>query len=422
MARTALVIGGGLLGVTSAWYLAENGFAVTLVERREGSGLETSFANGGLITPSQSDPWNGPGTLVHLLTWLWREDSPLLLRPRALPGMWRWGLKFLLNSRAAPWWRASEANLALGLYSVRCLKELREGLKLEYGCKTAGTLKVFQDEDALERAVTLARSLEPQGLRFTPLDAAGAVALEPLLDAQADHLAGAIHYPQDESGDAHAFTRALEAHARSKGVRFLYGTEVTRLRSADGMLVALETPVGDLSADVYILAAASASPALAAPLGLDLPVYPVKGYSATLDAPELKRNLNVPLVDFERKVVVTPLGKKLRVAGTAEFTGFDASLNPLRSANVLRQMLRLLPEVAEQVERGEVQHWTGLRPMTADGPPLLGATPYRNLYLNTGHGPLGFTLCAGSSRAVADLAAGHVPEIGLAPYSLARFG
>jgi D-amino-acid dehydrogenase len=422
MARTALVIGGGLLGVTSAWYLAERGFDVTVVERREGSALETSFANGGLITPSQSDPWNGPGTLLHLITWLWREDSPLLLRPRALPGMWRWGLKFLLNSRAAPWWRASEANLTLGLYSARCLSELRQGLQLEYDCKTAGTLKVFQDEAALERSVTLARSLEPLGLRFNVLDVAGAVALEPMLEHQAAELAGAIHYPADESGDAHAFARALEQHARKGGVRFLYGTEVTRLRAADGMLVALETTAGDLSADTYILAAASASPALAAPLGLDLPIYPVKGYSATLDAPGLKRTLQVPLVDFERKVVVTPLGRKLRVAGTAEFTGFDASLNPQRSANVLRQMLRLLPEVSEEVERGEVQHWAGLRPMTADGPPLLGATPYRNLFLNAGHGPLGFTLCAGSSRAVADLAAGRAPELDLAPYSLARFG
>lgn len=421
MARTALVIGGGLLGITSAWYLAERGFAVTVVERREGSALETSFANGGLITPSQSDPWNGPGTLVHLLTWLWREDSPLLLRPRALPGMWRWGLKFLLNSRAAPWWRASEANLRLGLYSARCLRELRETLKLEYDCKTAGTLKVFQDEDALERSVALARSLEPLGLTYTALDAAGAVALEPMLEHQAAVLAGAIHYPADESGDAHAFTRALEQHARQAGVRFLYGTEVMRLRAADGMVVALETPAGEISADTYILAAASASAVLAAPLGLDLPIYPVKGYSATLDAP-LKRTLRVPLVDFERKVVVTPLGQKLRVAGTAEFTGFDTSLNPQRSANVLSQMLRLLPEVADQAGPDAVQHWTGLRPMTADGPPLLGTTPYRNLFLNSGHGPLGFTLCAGSSRAVADLAAGRAPELDLQSYALARFG
>lgn len=418
MARSALVIGGGLLGVTSAWYLAERGFKVTLLERRAGTGLETSYANGGLVTPSQSDPWNAPGTFGLLLRWLWREDSPLLLRPRALPGMWRWGLKFLLASRAAPWWAATEANLRLGLYSAACLRQLRGQLGLQYQAMSVGTLKVFRDAAFLERSDTLARSLAPLGLKHRVLDRAEAVALEPMLEAAAG-LTGAIHYSEDESGDAHAFTRALEQHARAAGVEFLTDTEVTGFTSQAGEVAGVITSRGGFQAETYVLAAGPYSPALAATLGLDLPIYPVKGYSVTLKLREPKRRLGIPLVDFERKFVVTPLGGRLRIAGTAEFTGFDTSPNPRRGAAVLKHALELLPEVAGQVEG--VEHWTGLRPMSCDGPPLVGATRYPNLYINAGHGPLGLTLAAGSSRALADLMAGRAPELDLAGYSPGRF-
>lgn len=418
MARTALVIGGGLMGVTCAWYLAERGFEVTVLERREGPALETSFANGGLLTPSQSDPWNAPGTWLYLLK-LWREDSPLLLRPRAIPGMWRWGARFLAASRAAPWWRATEANLRLGLYSLQCLRELRRDGALAYPSLSTGTLKIFREAEAFEDSSTLARSLASLGLQHRELTRDEAIALEPALTPVAEELAGAIHYPDDESGDAHLFTCALEQHARQAGVRFRYGVDVTGLKGRQGRIEAVRTGDGEVQADAYILAAASHSPELAAPLGLKLPIYPVKGYSATLQLPDSAPVLGVPLVDFEQKLVVTPLGDRLRIAGTAEFAGFDARANPRRSAHLVRQATRLLPVIGEVTD---VRHWNGFRPMTADGPPLLGATPYPNLFLNAGHGPLGWTLCAGSSRAVADLVAGYAPGVDLAPYSLARFG
>ena len=418
MARKALVIGGGLMGVTSAWYLAERGFEVTVLERREAAALETSFANGGLLTPSQSDPWNAPGTWLQLLQ-LWRQDSPLLLRPRAIPGMWRWGLRFLAASRAAPWWRATEANLKLGLYSLQALRELRDGLPLEYPYLDTGTLKLFRDPDALARSAVLARSLAPLGLQHRELTAQQAAALEPALAPVVESLAGAIHYPGDGSGDAHLFSRALERRAARAGVQFRYGVEVNGFKSGrEGRIEALHTSVGESQADAYVLAAASRSPALAASLGLALPIYPVKGYSATVPMPGA-RALEVPLVDFEQKLVITPLGQHLRIAGTAEFAGFDSAPNPRRSAHLLRQAAHLLPSISDSVD---VQHWNGFRPMTADGPPLLGATPYSNLFLNTGHGPLGWTLCAGSSRVVADLVAGRAPALDLTPYSLARFG
>jgi D-amino-acid dehydrogenase len=350
---------------------------------------------------------------------IWREDSPLLLRPQALPGMWRWGLQFLSASRAAPWWRATEANLSLGLYSVKALRDLRRQLPLEYHGLNAGTLKIFRDADALADAAALARSLAPQGLQHRMLSPEEAVALEPALEPVSAGLVGAIHYPDDESGDAHLFTRAIEREARRVGVEFRFGTTVTSLKSGQGRIMSVESTAGELGADVYILAAASCSTALAAPLGLKLPIHPVKGYSATLRIPQPERPLGVPLVDFEQKLVITPLGRHLRIAGTAEFAGFDGQPNPKRSAHLLRQAARLLPDISAT---GEVTHWNGLRPMTADGPPILGATPYPNLFLNAGHGPLGWTLGAGSSRAVADLAAGREPEIDLAAYSLARFG
>ncbi len=421
MAKSALVIGGGLIGVCTAWYLAERGVEVTLLERREATGLETSFANGGLITPSQSDPWNGPGTLTHLVTWLGREDSPLLLRLRALPGMWSWGLKFLFASRAAPWWRATEANLRLGLYSAACVAELRESLGLRYDSLSAGTLKVFRESYALEKSATLAASLAPAGLQHRVLSAGEAAALEPLLAPVQAELAGAIHYPLDASGDAHGFTRELERQARKAGVRFLCGTGVERIEMRGAHIAAVHTTGGPLSADSYVVAAGNASPGLVAPLGIKLPMYPVKGYSVTLSARPWRQALGVPLVDFERKTVLTPLGGRLRIAGTAEFTGFDVTLNPKRGANVLRTAMALVPGLAAEAAQAPVEHWAGLRPMTADGPPILGATPVTNLFLNTGHGPLGWTLGAGSARSVADLVVGREPGISLEGLDYARY-
>jgi D-amino-acid dehydrogenase len=420
MARTALVIGGGLLGVTSAWYLQERGFAVTVLERREATALETSYANGGLITPSQSDPWNGPGTALNLIKWLGRDDSPLLLRPGALPGMWRWGLEFLASSRMKYWWPATEANLRLGLYSAAALRELRAQLKLDYQHLSRGTLKVFRNAEYLEASSLLARSLAPIGLNHRLLSAEEAVQLEPLLGAMSGELAGAIHYPDDESGDAHIFCRELEARACEAGVQFRFGTEITRIVPGPANITGLRTAKEMLQADVYILAAASFSPALVAPLGVRLSVYPVKGYSVTLPATGV--TLGLPLVDFEHKIVVTPLGDRLRVAGTAEFAGFSSAANPGRSANIVTHAMRLLPQLAGRVRPEDIQYWNGLRPMTADGPPLVSRTRYRNLFVNTGHGPLGWTMAAGSSRALADLVSGREPELPLEAYSVGRFG
>lgn len=420
MKRTAVVIGAGLIGTTTAWYLAEREFDVTVLERRESPGLETSFANGGLLTPSEADPWNAPGTLGRLLRWLGREDSPLLLRPRALPGMLRWGLEFLRASRPVPHLRSSETILALALYSLRALDELDQQLSLKYDRLSNGTLKIFRERKALDETMKLADALRPLGLDSRLLKPGEAVILEPALATVAEHLVGAIHYPGDASGDAHRFTRELYEHAVSAGVTFRFDTRVNEIRT-DGMRIrSLATSKGEISADAYVLAAGSYSPQLARSLKLRLPIYPVKGYSVTL-TPTNGPPLRVPLVDFEQKLVITPLGQRLRIAGTAEFNGYDTGLNQIRGENLLRQAMITLPRLEQAAGQGGITHWTGLRPMTCDGPPILGASPYGNLLFNTGHGPLGWTLCAGSARAVADLVAGRQPEIDLRGCSFNRF-
>lgn len=421
MKPTAVVIGAGLIGTASAWFLAERGFDVTVVERRAGPGLETSFANGGLLTPSEADPWNAPGTLGRLLRWLGRENSPLLLRPRAIPGMLRWGWNFLRASRPTPHLRSTESILQLALYSMRTLDELDKQLALDYCRLSRGTLKIFRDRHALEETRRLADRLRPMGLDSRLLEPEAAAELEPLLADAMHDLVGAIHYPQDGSGDAYQFTAGLQQRAAAAGVRFLFDTEITQIRASNHTIKSLQSSKGDIQAKVYVLAAGSYSPQLTRTLQLRLPIYPVKGYSLTFTATR-DQQLQVPVVDFEQKIVITPLGNRVRIAGTAEFNGYDTILNPARSTGSLHKALKLLPKLAGSTsEEGQVTHWTGLRPMTWDGPPILGATPYSNLYLNTGHGPLGWTLCAGSARLVADIVAGRQPAVNPQDYSFHRF-
>ncbi|MGA9854211.1 MAG: D-amino acid dehydrogenase [Gammaproteobacteria bacterium] len=420
MKRDVVVIGAGLIGITTAWYLAKRGFNVTVLERRDSCGIETSFANGALLTPSEADPWNAPGTLVRLLRWLGREESPLLLRPRALPGMLDWGLKFLRASRPAPYLRSTIANLRLAIYSLGILDELEKELSLNYDRLHSGTLKIFRDRKALNQALELAAVLRPLGLEARPLSPEEAIGLEPMLESVSQQLVGAIYYPKDGSGDAYRFTCEMHAHALAAGVNFHFNTSVSQIHARGRCIQALHTEQGEISADHYVLAAGSHSPQLVRGLGLKLPIYPVKGYSVTVTSAS-SHNLGTPLVDFEHKIVLAPLGKRIRIAGTAEFNGYDTTLNPKRGANILRQAISILPWLAEAAQQGKVTHWAGLRPMSCDGPPILGACSFTNLFLNTGHGPLGWTLGAGSARCVADLVAGLKPAIDMSAYSVGRF-
>jgi D-amino-acid dehydrogenase len=411
-----LVIGSGLLGVSSAWFLAREGCEVTVVDRLGAAAQGTSFANAGMLTPSMADPWNSPGILWRLLSWLGREDAPFLLRPRALPAMLGWGLAFLAHSTPARQRAAMDANLRLATYSLATMRDLRSDLKLAYDERGNGTLKVFRDRKAFDAASARNAVLAGLGLDVHSLTPALAVALEPALAPVRERLVGAIHCPADESGDAHAFTLALAGHARAAGVQFLFGREVTGFEHAGGRLNAAFAGAERLEAGQFVVAAGSWSPLLLRPLGVRLPVQPVKGYSITLPAGHWPAAPRMPIVDDALHAAATPLGDRLRVAGTAELAGYDCEPTPARIENLFTLLLELFPEYPQPLDRTKAAPWAGLRPMSPDGVPRIGQLGFDNLFVNTGHGHLGWTLAAGSGALLADLVLGKATQLAAAPY------
>lgn len=414
-----LIIGSGLLGLTTAYLLRRSGHQVTVIDREDGSGLGASFANGGLLTPSMPGPWNVPGCWRLLLNSIGRQDAALQLRFSALPGLVGWGIGFLQNSSAARHQRNTLSNLRLALYSLSVMESIRQETGIEYGQTARGTLRLFRDPSALERA-SAETQLSAEGLTFRSLSRKETVELEPALTPIESELAGAIHYPIDEAGDPHRFCQALTEHARQQGVEFRFRTEVSALDVHDGQVTAVMGGAERFVADRYIVAAGSYSTPLLKRAGIRLPVQPVKGYSVTFDRVQEKKPLRIPIVDDDLFAAVVPLeGGGIRVAGTAEFSGYDLASNPPRTRNLLRLLQRLLPEVSFDPALGKP--WWGLRPMSVDGVPIIGPTPVANLWVNTGHGPLGWTMAAGSAQLLTSLLCGATSFIDPAPYALARF-
>lgn len=405
-----VVLGGGLMGVATAWYLAGDGHEVTVIEREIGVAEGTSFANAGLVTPSDSGPWNAPGTLGLLVKYLGREDSPLLVRPAALPGLFGWGARFLWNSRHRLHRANAEANTRLAVYNLALLQKLRRDLRLDYDASTNGTMRIFATAAGLESASRHAETLKPFGVPCEVLDAGGVLAREPAL-AAASGLVGGIYFPADESGDAHLFTRALAAHCTARGVTFRFGETVTGLDHDSERVALVRTDHGGVATDAVVIALGCWTPALTRMMGARLPIYPVKGYSATVAIDGWNEAPRMPVLHESLKVATTPLGNRLRIGGTAEFAGYDRVLNPTRAASILNAALRLYPTLAPYATPARVRQWTGLRPMTPDGRPLIGRLRLRNLFVNAGHGGLGWTLACGSGKLTADLVAGRTPDI-----------
>jgi D-amino-acid dehydrogenase len=417
-----VIIGAGLMGTTTAWYLRQHGVDVTVVDRAEAAGMETSFANAGMLTPSMADPWNAPGTLSKLVRWLGREDAPMLLRLRAVPSLAGWGLRFLANARESTFRANTLKNVALANYSLSLLQDLRAEPGLTYDQTTGGTLRACRDQAAVDHAASLAGFLAEYGVAFRVLDRRGVVETEPALRPVADKIVGGVHYPGDEAGDAHLFCRELSRAARERGVRFHFETAVTRFRLASRRIAAIETSSGSIPADAFVLAAGSFSPLLARPLGLEIPVRPVKGYSITAPRGDWPDGPVIPVADDHLHAAVTPLGSRIRVAGTAEFTGYDDTVTPSRIDNLLGLLELIFPEYAVRLDRNSIQPWCGFRPVCVDGVPILGRSQVAdNLFLNTGQGHLGWTMSAGSGKAVADLICGETPEIPLVDFSIERF-
>jgi len=413
-----IIIGAGVVGTAASWYLAAAGHEVEVVERREGAGLETSFANGGQISPCHSEPWANPAVLPKLAHWLGHEDAPLLVRWRRWdPDLWAWGLSFLANCQPSRTAINTERVLRLALHSRDCLRQLRAETGIRYDQRTAGILHIYRDPDQFAHACGAAALMRRYGLERVALTAEECLAHEAALASVAPHLAGGIFTPGDESGDAHLFTRELARLAEERGVRFRWGVTVRGLRRDGDRITGLDTDAGELVADSYVLAAATASRALARPLGLTLPIIPAKGYSITAPVTNPAAAPVVSITDDEHKVVFSRLGERLRVAGTAEMTGEDLTLTPARVAAVLAQARAVFPDAADY---DQAEPWTGLRPATPDGVPLVGATSYRNLWLDTGHGTLGWTMACGSGQVLADLISGRRPAIDPSGLGLSR--
>jgi D-amino-acid dehydrogenase len=413
-----IVVGSGLIGVTTAYFLQLSGHAVTVIERCDGPGRETSFANGSLLTPSMSDPWNAPGCWRVLLASLARSDAPLQLRLRALPTLAGWGATFLRNSRAAAYERNTLRNLRLALYSREVMHSLHQQTGIEFGRTTHGSIRVFRSKSTLQRAIAAADRLSAEGIRFSALSPAETVDINPALSGIKDQLTGALHYESDESGDAYRFCIELAERARQLGVDFRFGTEVSELERGRGGIEAVRSGTERFVADLYVIAAGSYSTPLLRRARIRLPVRPAKGYSVTF-AHAPRQALRVPVIDDDFHAAIVPLQDAIRVAGTAEFAGYDLALRSGRIHNLVRLLQNVLPQ--ESFDSSAARSWCGLRPMSADGVPIIGPTPVPNLFVNTGHGHLGWTLAAGSARLLSDLLTQRAPGLDPAPFALERF-
>ncbi|MSQ52259.1 MAG: D-amino acid dehydrogenase [Betaproteobacteria bacterium] len=408
-----LVLGAGVIGTTSAWYLARAGHEVLVVDRQPEPALETSFANGGQISVSHAQPWANPGAPFKILKWLGREDAPLLFRPSFDPVQWLWGMRFLLECLPHRTRRNTANALSLARYSARMLGELRDETGIAYDGQTRGILQLFFSVRDFEEACALLAPLREQGLELREQSAAQCVALEPSLAGAAVRIYGGIHAPGDESGDARLFTTRLAEQARAAGVQFRFNVNVRGIQIAAGrverVIIDIDSGIDEsLRADATVVALGSYSPLLLRKIGISIPVYPVKGYSLTLPLSAGEDAPHMSLSDDSHKMAFSRLGGQLRVAGTAELNGYDTSLNEARCAALLRRTRQLFPRIGHD---NEAQYWTGLRPATPSNQPLIGRTRYPNLYLNTGHGTLGWTLACGSGRVLADVIANRKPEI-----------
>jgi D-amino-acid dehydrogenase len=419
-----LVLGAGITGVTTAWYLARAGFDVSVVDRQADAGLETSFANGGQISISHPEPWANPRAPLTALRWLGREDAPLLFRPRADLAQWRWAFAFLHECLPHRTRRNTDAIAALAVHSGACLRALREETGIAYDQLQRGILHLFLARDEFARARTKLPILAAHGIRAEACDVEACIAIEPALAGMRDRLAGAVYAPDDESGDAFRFTQALAVETRRAGVTFHYNTTITGFARLGGLVEGVEVKdgagrTGLLKADAYVLCLGSHGPRLVARLGEHLPIYPVKGYSVTVPVRDPARAPSVSLTDESRRIVCSRLGERLRVAGTAELDGFDTTPHPARCQPLLDWLEARFPGAADCTE---AVLWAGLRPATPSNLPIIGKSRMVNLWYNTGHGTLGWTLACGSASALADLMAGQRPPVAGFPFLRGAIG
>jgi D-amino-acid dehydrogenase len=414
-----LILGSGVIGVTAAHYLAEAGHEVTVVDRQSGPALETSFANAGEVSPGYSSPWAGPGVPVKAIKWLLMKHGPLVVRPLLDPAMWRWVLQMLMNCNSKSYAVNKARMVPIAEYARDCLRDLRATTGITYDERSQGTLQLFRTEKQLKGTAGDIEVLKQFGVPFEVLDPAGCIAAEPALARVKGKFVGGLRLPGDETGDCQMFTERLASHAAGRGVTFKFGTTIERIETEAGRVSSVVTSAGRLTADVYVVALGSFSPIMVKPLGLSLPVYPIKGYSITVPISDEGGAPVSTVMDETYKVAITRLGTRIRAGGTAEISGYDMRLHDARKATLTHSVGDLFPSGASLEG---AKFWCGLRPMTPDGPPVIGGTKYPNLYLSTGHGTLGWTMSCGSGRVLSDMISGRKPDIDVRDLGISRYG
>ncbi len=412
------VLGSGVIGVSTAYHLAKAGHRVTVVDRQPGAALETSFGNAGEVSAGLAAPWAGPGIPLKALKWAFMRHAPLVIWPRPDPAMWRWGLQMLRNCTEARYERNKTRMLRLAEYSRDRLRALREETGIRYSERSLGTLQLFRAQKDFDGTGRDTAVLDRHGVPYELLDRDGCIRVEPALARVRDKFVGGLRLTDDETGDCHQFATALARIAQGMGVDFRFGVDIRRILLEGDRIGGIATDQGELRADAYVVALGSYSPLLLKPLRIDIPVYPVKGYSITIPIEDASGAPESTIMDETFKVAVTRLDDRIRVGGTAELAGYSRSLRPSRRATLEHVVTDLFPGGGDVAK---ATFWTGLRPMTPDGTPVIGPCPYPNLFLATGHGTLGWTMSAGTGQVLADIVSGHKPAIDLAGLSYARY-
>jgi D-amino-acid dehydrogenase len=412
-----VVLGAGIIGVTSAWQLAKAGHEVTVIDRQSGPALETSFANAGEVSFGYCSPWAAPGIPKKAIKWLLMEHAPLILRPKIDAAMIGWMIRMLRNCTSARYAVNKSRMLRLADYSRLSLAELRNETGISYDERMKGTLQLFRTQAQLDASAKDVKALNADGVPCEVLDPTGCIAQEPALARARDKIVGGLLTPLDETGDCFKFTNALAVKAEEKGVTFRWGETILRVATEAGRATGVVTDKGTIPADAVVMALGSHSPMLLRDHGIRLPVYPVKGYSLTVPIVDASLAPDSTVMDESYKIAITRLGDRIRVGGMAEISGYNNRLEPARRRTLEHSVSDLFPGG----DLSRATFWSGLRPMTPDGTPVIGATPVKGLYLNTGHGTLGWTMSTGSARVIADMVSGKAPEIDAADLGYARY-
>ncbi len=413
-----LVLGSGVIGTSVAYYCAKAGHEVTVVDRQRGPALETSFGNAGEISPGYSAPWAGPGVPLKAIQWMLMAHSPLVIWPMLDPAMWRWGLQMLANCTAKAYALNKSRMVPIAEYSRDCMKALRAETGIAYDDRAQGTLQLFRTQKQLDSIGGDVDVLKQYGVPFEVLDRDGFCRIEPALKITQHKFVGALRLPNDETGDCFLFSNRLADMARGLGVQFRFNTRIDGLQVGGNAITGVFTDAGLLSADKVVLALGSHSPRLLEPVGVRIPVYPVKGYSITVPVTDAAGAPESTIMDETHKVAVTRLGDRIRVGGTAELAGYSLNLREPRRSTLEHVVSDLFPNGGDV---SKATFWCGLRPMTPDGTPIVGATPVQDLLLATGHGTLGWTMAAGTGRVIADLISGRKPDIDVAALAMSRY-